>query len=177
MLQELVITAVGPDRPGIASDVTGQVHAAGANLADTRMVNLRGMFALIALVEGSAEALEGARARLEEAGPRIGLTIDFSAPASKEDLSAQREGVPFRLKTYSMDQPGIVHRVTSYLREQGVNVEELVTRLESAAFMGTPVFTMEVLMLVPKTASVKQLRQALEVLGDELNCDVDLDPA
>ena len=30
---QVVITAVGPDRPGIASDFTGHVHAAGANLA------------------------------------------------------------------------------------------------------------------------------------------------
>ncbi len=177
MSHELVITAVGPDRPGIASEFTGHVHGAGANLADTRMVNLRGKFALIALVEGTSEVLENVKKRLSEAGPRIGLEIDFSSPAAKETAGTQREGVPFRLKTYSMDQPGIVHRITSYLREQGVNVEELVTRLESAAFMGTPVFTMEILMLVPKKVSVKQLRQSLEALGDELNCDVDIDPA
>lgn len=172
---ELVITAVGPDRPGIASDFTGQVHAAGANLADTRMVNLRGQFALIALVEGTSAVLDDAKRRLTEAAPRIGLTIGYSTPAPKEPTP--REGVPFRLKTYSMDQPGIVHRITSYLREHGVNVEELVTRLESAPFMGSPVFTMEILMLVPKNLSVKALRQALEDLGDQLNCDVDIDPA
>jgi glycine cleavage system transcriptional repressor len=178
MSLELVVTAVGPDRPGIASDFTGVVHAAGANLADTRMVNLRGQFAFIALVEGTAEVLEDVKARLRDAAPRIDLRIDFSSPAPKErGASSQREGVPFRLKTYSMDQPGIVHRITSYLREQGVNVEELITRLESAPFMGTPVFTMEILMLVPKTVSVKNLRNALEELGDTLNCDVDIDPA
>ena len=174
---ELVITAVGPDRPGIASDFTGQVHAAGANLADTRMVNLRGQFALIALVEGTSAVLDDVKKRLTEAGPRIGLAIGFSTPAPREAAPAQREGVPFRLKTYSIDQPGIVHRITSYLREHGVNVEELVTRLESAPFMGTPVFTMEIVMLVPKNVSVKGLRHALEELGDQLNCDVDIDPA
>lgn len=177
MSHELIVTAVGPDRPGIASEFTGQVHGAGANLADTRMVNLRGKFALIALVEGTAEVLDDVKKRLAEAAPRIGLAIDFASPAPKESAAAHREGVPFRLKTYSMDQPGIVHRITSYLREQGVNVEELVTRLESAPFMGTPVFTMEILMLVPKAVSVKKLRQALEELGDQLNCDVDIDPA
>lgn len=175
MTHELVITAVGPDRPGIASEFSGEVHAAGANLADTRMMNLRGKFALIALVEGSAQQLDEVKKRLTEAAPRIGLTIEVSTPAAREP--GARDGVPFRLKTYSMDQPGIVHRITSYLRGQGVNVEELVTRLESAPFMGAPVFTMEVLMLVPKHVSVKTLRKALEELGDELNCDVDIDPA
>ncbi|MBX3191985.1 MAG: hypothetical protein KF819_33650 [Labilithrix sp.] len=170
---ELVVTAVGPDRPGIASDFTGHVHAAGANLADSRMVNLRGHFALLSLVEGTPEALEKLKGRLREAGPKIGMSFEFSA-APKADL---RQGVPFRLKTYSMDQPGIVHKVTTFLREQGINVEELETRLESAPFMGTPVFTMEILMLVPSATNVKTLRRSLEELGDTINCDVDLDPA
>ena len=174
MALELVVTAVGPDRPGLASDFSGEVSAAGANLADSRMMNLRGQFALIALVEGSEPVLAEVKKRLTAAGPRIGLAIEFSAAAPK---SGRREGVPFRLKTYSMDQPGIVHRITSYLREHNVNVEELVTRLESAPFMGTPVFTMEILMLVPKEVKVKNLRQALEELGEALNCDVDIDPA
>ena len=171
---EIVVTAVGPDRPGIASDFSGEIHAAGANLADTRMVNLRGQFAVIALVEGEAATPDEVKKRLADVAPRIGLRVEVSA-AAKE--ASHREGVPFRLKSYSMDQPGIVHRITSYLREQGVNVEELITRLESAPFMGTPVFTMEIPMLVRKGASVKALRRSLEAIGDELNCDIDMDPA
>lgn len=173
MSQEIVVTAVGPDRPGIASDFAGHVHAASANLADSRMMNLRGHFALIALVEGEPEALEGLKRRLRESAAKLALTFEFSAAPKAE----AHKGVPFRLKTYSMDQPGIVHRVTTFLREQSINIEELETHLESAPFMGTPVFTMEIVMLVPSTANVKALRDALEALADTLNCDVDLDPA
>ena len=173
MSHELVVTAVGPDRPGLASELSGHVHAAGANLADSRMINLRGQFALVALVEGPAEVLESVKKRLREAAPSMGLAIETSAAPK----TPPRAGVPFRLKTYSMDQPGIVHKITSYLREHGVNVEELATRLESAPFMGTPVFTMEIVMLVPPSVQVATLRRALEELGDSLNCDVDLDPA
>jgi len=173
---ELVVTAVGPDRPGIASEFAGAVHAAGANLADTRMVNLRGQFALLALVEGSREVLEAVEKRLRDAAPKIGLEFAFASPTPSSERGRDG-GVPFRLKTYSMDQPGIVHRITSYLREHAINVEELTTRLESAPFMGSPVFTMEILMLVPKNVAMRTLRTQLEELGDTLNCDVDLDPA
>ena len=172
--QELVITAVGPDRPGIASDFSGHVHAAGANLADSRMANLRGQFALLALVEGNADSLTSLRKRLQEAAPKMNLSLTFGEATKKAE---RLEGVPFRLKTYSMDQPGIVHKLTSYLQEQGINVEELETRLESAPFMGTPVFPLEILMLVPKALSVKTLRRSLEEVGDQLNCDVDIAPA
>jgi glycine cleavage system transcriptional repressor len=171
--QELVITAVGPDRPGIASDFSGHVHACGANLADSRMMNLRGQFALLALVEGSADQLTTLRKRLGEAASKMNLALSFG----EAKKAARLEGVPFRLKTYSMDQPGIVHKITSYLHEQGINVEERETRLESAPFMGTPVFNLEILMVVPKTLSVKTLKRSLEELGEQLNCDVDIDPA
>src|SRR5262245_59126015 len=69
--QELVVTAVGPDRPGVASDFSGHVHASGANLADSRMVNMRGQFALLALVEGNADVLTTLRKRLTEAAPKM----------------------------------------------------------------------------------------------------------
>src|SRR3954452_21329891 len=49
-----IITAVGPDRPGLVGDLTGHLHAAGANLLDSRMVNLRGQFALVLLMEDPA---------------------------------------------------------------------------------------------------------------------------
>jgi glycine cleavage system transcriptional repressor len=117
--------------------------------------------------------LETLKNRLRESADKLGLTYDFSGAPKAES----RKGMPFRLKTYAMDQPGIVHKVTTFLREQSINIEELETSLESAPFMGTPVFTMEIVMLVPSTTSVKNLRRSLEELADTLNCDVDLDPA
>ena len=173
MSEELVITAVGPDRPGIAAEFSGHVHEGGANLADSRMVNLRGRFAVVALVEGSKETIARTRETLAAAAKKMGLKVEFS----ESERSTPRGGVPFRLRSYSMDQPGIVHRVTSYLHEQGINIEELETRLESAPFMGTPVFTMELVMLVSQGVSVSSLRRSLEALGAALNCDIDLDPA
>jgi glycine cleavage system transcriptional repressor len=169
-LTQLVITAVGPDRPGLVRDISGHIHAAGANLADSRMVNLRGHFALLVLVEGGSEVLEKTRKTVQDAAPSMGLTVTFS----EEPAAAPRTGVPYRLKTYSMDQPGLVHKITSFLQEHGINIEELESDLDSAPFMGTSIFTMEVLLSVPPTVSVKELRQSLENLGATLNCDIDL---
>lgn len=169
-MTQLVITAVGPDRPGLVRDISGHIHASGANLADSRMVNLRGHFAMLVLIEGDAGVLSAVREAVRAAAPAMGLTVTFS----EEPAAAPRTGVPFKLTTYSMDQPGIVHKVTSFLQEQGINIEELESNIESAPFMGTSIFTMEVLLSVPPTVSVKTLRQSLEDLGATLNCDIDL---
>jgi glycine cleavage system transcriptional repressor len=173
-MSQLVLTAIGPDRPGLVGDFSGRLFAAGVNLADSRMVNLRGQFALILLVEGSDDALRRLQRELPPQAAQIGLAVTFTPQAPER---RPLESLPFRLKTYSMDQPGIVHRVSSVLQGHGINIEELQTRLESGPFMGTPVFTMELRISVPKSVAVRQLRRELDAACDALNCDYDLEPA
>jgi len=173
-MPQIIVTAVGPDRPGLVADLTRHVYEAGASLADSRMVNLRGHFALLALVEGAADALVGLRRALEGTGPSLGLRVDvYEANAS--GLRAVGS-VPYRLKAYCNDQLGIVARVTALLRQHGVNVEELQTRTESAPFAGTPLFILEGVVTLPQGKSVRQLRGELQELGDRIGCDIDLDP-
>jgi glycine cleavage system transcriptional repressor len=74
-MPQLVITAVGPDRSGLVDDFTGYLHAAGANIADSRMVNLRGQFALVLLAEGSEAALAEVERSLADAGRKSGLSV------------------------------------------------------------------------------------------------------
>lgn len=174
-MAEIVITAVGPDRPGLVNDLSGYLLDAGGNIADSRMVNLRGQFAVLLLVEANDAEAANIRRGVVAAGARFGLHVTLgpdAPPAGRLD-----SGVPFRLRTYAMDQPGIVHRLTHLLHRRGVNIEELQTRLQPGSYTGTPLFTMEMRLTVPTSVPVKQLRTELEELCGSLNCDVDLDPA
>ncbi len=177
--RQWVLTAVGPDRPGIVDDLTGHLHAGGANLLDSRMVNLRGQFAVVLLMEfPDAAAGEKLAAELPQVGRGMGLRADVAhqAPPPRR-TSPPPAGVPYRLKTYSTDRPGIVHGVAHLLQQHGVNIEELETRQESAPFAGTPLFLMEMRLTVPQGVPLRKLRGELETLCDSLNCDVDLEPA
>ena len=173
-MPQLIVTAIGPDRPGIVGQVTGHLHAAGANVLDSRMVNLRGQFAIILLIEAESTYLEKLRQTLPTLAEKIGLrlTLTDAAPAA-----TPVKGIPFKLKTYSLDQPGIIHKISDLLREQGVNIEELSARQESAPFAGDPLFLMEMRLTLPAGASISTLRSKLNTLCDTLNCDVDFEPA
>lgn len=173
-MAQMILTAVGRDRPGLVGELTGNLFKAGANLADSRMVNLRGQFALVMLLEGTDEVLASVRQAIPSAAEKMGLTVTFAGQGPAPEPT---QGLPFRLKTYSMDQPGIVHRVSEVLRKHHVNIEELETRLESAPFMGSPIFTLELRMHVPAQTRVPSLRKELEGVCEELNCDFDLEPA
>jgi glycine cleavage system transcriptional repressor len=173
-MKELVITAVGPDKPGLVGRLTAPLYEAGANLADSRMVNLRGQFAVILLAEVAERATEALQARLLTVAQDLGLTLTFREHEALEDKWPTTVGVPFRLRTYAMDQPGLVHRITDLLHRHGVNVEELETRSSPRPQTGAPLFSMELLMTVPPNVAIKALRRELELLCEELNCDVEV---
>ncbi len=174
-MQELVICAVGPDRPGLVDELTGLLHERGANIGESRMVNLGGQFAL--LLEAAAPAdlvdnlAQAARDRAQALGMTVTVTRSGVASATIE------HGRAMRLLVSAMDQPGIVHRVTHVLHQLGANVEDLTTRREPGAYTGTPLFRMELAMTLPGNARVRELRSRLEELCDSLNCDFELRPA
>lgn len=172
-MPQLIVTAVGPDRPGLVAALTRHVFEEGASLADSRMVNLRGHFALLALIEGSPQTLASLRRKLESDSTKMGLRIELyeAAPATARVPGS----VPYRLKVYSNDQPGIAARVTALLHQHSVNVEELETRVESAPFAGTPLFVLEGVVTLPPGTSARKMRDELGVLGEKIGCDIDLD--
>jgi glycine cleavage system transcriptional repressor len=173
-MSQLIVTAVGPDKPGIVGELTGHLHAAGANILDSRMVNLRGQFAVITLIEADESPAANLRQTLPAAGNAIGLTVTvIPAPSAAVVV----KGMPYKLKTYSMDQPGIVHRVTEVLRKHGVNIEDLSARQESAAFAGDALFILEMRVTVPAAVAIRKLRTELETACAAMNCDLDLEPA
>jgi len=173
-VQQLIVNAIGPDRPGIVGQFTGHLHEGGANVLESRMVNLRGQFAIIALFEAEDAAVEKLRQSLPALAKEIGMRVTIAGA----DAPGQTvPGIPFRLKTYSMDQPGILHGVSDVLRAYRVNIEDLSARQESAAFMGTALFLMEMTLTVPPNVPIKELRARLQSICDALNCDVDFEPA
>ncbi len=172
-MPQLIITAVGPDRPGIVGELTGHLHSAGGNIIDSRMVNLRGEFAMMILLEASEIDAASMTRDLGGVGKHIGLTLTVTPQITTPKVS---EGLRYRLKTYSLDQPGIVARLTNLLRAHGVNIEELSAWQESAAFAGSPIFMTEMTLTVPPAVALRKLRSELESVCTELNCDLDLEP-
>lgn len=173
-MAQVILSAIGRDRPGLVGDLTKFMVERGLSIADARMLNMQGQFAMIMLVMGEDGSIVRVREELPGFAQGLGLTLTWAPEAADWKPT---KGLPFRLRVYSLDQPGIVHRVSSLLQRHGVNIEELESSLESAPFMGAPLFTVEMHVTVPPGIPLRALRQELEVTCTELNCDVDLEPA
>lgn len=164
-----VLTAVGPDRPGLVEHIAEAVHGAGGNLEDSRMAILAGDFALIVLFRGSREVV----AAVERAGAELDLELRIK-PATPTGRPATH--ALYELEVTGVDQPGIVHRVASALTALGVNVASLESRLSQAAFHGTPMFNLRAELQVRPGGSVDALHERLAAVCQDLDLSYDLAP-
>jgi len=164
----LVLTAVGPDRPGLVSEISSFVHSAGANLEDSRMAILGGEFALLVLISGEERATREVAARGEALGARLGLRLLTKPTTSRQ---AARDFLPFHFRVTGVDRPGIVQRVAGVLAGRGVNVASLESRLEFAPESGTPMFILEANLQVPSALALEDLRRELSKACEEESWD------
>jgi glycine cleavage system transcriptional repressor len=173
MTEHAILTAIGADRPGLVDEVSAYILEHGGNIEDSRMVNLRGQFAMMVLIAGDHAVMDRIQADLDALASRAGLQTDFR-PAGRDSSKTAGAAMPYRLTATALDQSGLVHRVAHLLREMNINIESMDTRLAAAPYTGAPVFEMEVVMSIPRGVAVQVLRKNLGELCDELNIDWNL---
>jgi glycine cleavage system transcriptional repressor len=170
-----ILTAIGSDRPGLVDEVSQFIFDAGGNIEDSRMVNLRGQFAMMVLFSATDDRIEQLRGKLGTLNEQTHLTTALHAGGSGMSLSASSKSLPYRLTATAIDQSGLVHRISHALRESGVNIESLESHLAAAPYTGAPMFEMELLLTLPPSTPIKALRTQLGQLCDELNIDWQLE--
>ena len=170
MIASLVVTVIGPDRPGIVSKLSAQAQRFGANWSGSRMASLAGQFAGIVHFEvppENAEALAAALRDLESSDLRVVIARGEGAP-----VSPGRRAV--KLELVGHDRPGIVRDLSGSLAERGVSIEELHTEIVSGAMSAEHLFKVKALLLVPNSVSNDELRRGLEALANEMMVDIAL---
>lgn len=166
----LVLTIIGPDRPGLVSAISDTVTAGGGNWLDTRMQSLAGMFAGILLVAVPAEkagALVAALKLLETRGMRLVVETAAGATAAQAARLAT-------LDLVGLDRPGIVRDLSRVLAEQNVSIVELETEREAASFSGEPMFKAKAELALPEGLDIDALQTSIEKLARELMVDLKL---
>src|SRR5687768_4055687 len=123
-----ILTAIGADRPGLVDEVSEFIFERGGNIEDSRMVNLRGQFAMMVLLGAPEGTLSKIKSELWQLQQQSGLQIELRPAAATTAASAQ--AIPYRLVATAIDQPGLVHRLAHLLRSAQVNIESLETHLK-----------------------------------------------
>ena len=161
----LIMTVVGPDRPGLVSALSEAVAARNGSWLESRMARLAGQFAGIVLVEAPEALLDDLRA-LESQGLQIVVQSGTSAAV---ETAAEPSSL---LEVVGNDRPGIVRDITQILVRNRINIEELTTGVASGSFSGETLFRVTALVRAPDPAAMEAMRAGLELLGNELMVDI-----
>jgi len=173
--QYLVLTAVGTDRPGLVAELTALLAGRGVNVADSRMAVLGGEFALMMLVSAPEEKLAHVRDEIGPLAERLGLALLVKETRSPAAHRAGRVR-SYQVVVHALDHPGIVHRVTTALRELGGNIVSLDTAAYQAAVTGSPLFRMTLCADFPAEVTAARVRETLAQVSEAANADVEVQP-
>jgi glycine cleavage system transcriptional repressor len=167
-VNELAITVVGRDRPGIIADVSGILAKLGLNLTDSTMTLLRGHFAMTLICAGTtADAeVEAALRPLTEDGGLLAMVR--AVPPESPTTTA---GASHLLTVHGADRLGIVAAVTRALAGFGGNVTDLTTRLTGTLYL------LSAEVDLPSTVDVEDVVDRLDEVGHALRVRVSLRPA
>jgi glycine cleavage system regulatory protein len=171
MQTHLVLTVIGPDRPGLVSALSDTIAAGGGNWLDSRMASLAGQFAGILLVgveSARAGDLRAALQRLDMMGLRL---LVEQSPA---EAAAVSKGRVLKLELIGQDRPGIVRDISRVLAENHVNIGDFHTERSSGSFSGEAMFKATALLNLPTGLDENALKHGLESLANELMVDLEL---
>lgn len=171
MQTSLVITVIGPDRPGLVDSLSTAINENGGNWTRSRMAHLAGQFAGILHVQLTEDAAGRLRTALDElTGDDLQITV--AVEGSTADTGSQ--GLTLKLDLVGQDRPGIVKEVSHVLAERGVNFEELETECESAPMSGEMLFKAHATLHAPDDVDLDALRSDLETIAQDLMVELSL---
>lgn len=169
----LVLSCLGPDRPGLVAEVTEYVITHGGNIEDSRMAVLGGEFGVLLLVSGAPEriaALEQSTAEIEQ---RTGMSVLARRTKSPEE-HRRAATIPCVVTAEALDHEGIVRAVARALSATGVNIVSLEATSYEAPVTGSQLFRMEARIDVPAGVTIGKVRKAMDQVAEEENLEIDV---
>jgi len=152
MWKQMVLTAVGRDRPGLVEELTKLVFHYDGNVEASRMVRLGGDFAMLVFVRAPEDRIHDLRRAVDDLHyTKFDVLTRLSEADGETDDSTPSRCV---ITVLGADHMGIINQEVS-----------------AAPMSGTPLFNMSAEVVVPPRLAVADLREAMAFIGNEMGVD------
>ena len=166
---QLILTAIGDDRPGLTKALADAIADAGGNWLESQFSTLGGYYVGSVLVELPDERLDGLKTAVREIDAS-GFSIEVQPLAETHEPTHSRA---FCFDLVASDRPGIVREVSTAIAELGASIDELETGTETEAWSGQTMFRARVCVAVPDGMSAEKVRDKLEEISGEMMVDIE----
>ncbi len=167
MICPLVMTVLGPDRPGIVEAVADLVRLHNGNWKESRLAHIQDQFA--GIIELSVD--ENSKQAFLDALPSLYDSHRLQCQVS-EGAGGEASGRLVTLECIGQDRPGIVFAISDLLHEANANVESMDTRYQNAPMSGEQLFCATFKVHLPENVDLNALEEQLSRISQELMLDV-----
>ena len=171
----LIISAVGSDRPGIVSELSGTITSHGGNIEKSRMTRLGSDFTIIMLVTVDPkweESLVVALQAIKE------LSITTKGTEANTVIAGENckdtAGENCQISLSGADNEGIVKVLSKYLAEKSINIIEMDTHISQAPISGSPLFNLNAAVSIPGEIDGRDIQSDLSQIAQDLGVEIHL---
>lgn len=172
MTAKLVISALSTDRPGLVDKLSNIIYNHALNIEDSRMTVLGGEFAILLLVAGEPSSLAALQSQQGEIEQALNMSL-LIKPTTASDTTDNI--VRYSVNVTALDNPGIVHNITSFFSKRDINIINLQTERYFAPHTGSPMFALHMTIGISAEFDIAELRDTFLDACDELNLDAELE--
>lgn len=169
----LVLSALGPDRPGLVAELSRYLTERGANIEESRMVTLGGEFGMLVLASGDADTIARVRSDAASLEQKTGASVLLRDTVDPRSLADTRP-LPCTVLADALDHEGIVHTLAAALERLDVSIVSLETSSYNAPWTGADLFRFEATCSLPRALLVSDLRKALDEVARAQGIDVEV---
>ena len=163
--KHIIISALGPDKPGIVSKLSKVITDSKSNISESRMVKLGGDFTMMILASVSEKNMDSLVQNLNEITE---LTIEIHETNLGDDEVERGEA---SIVLSGTDNEGLVYSLTEKLAEHNINIIEMNTGVVNAPMSGATLFLLNALVSYNKN-QLENIKKELIKLSDELDIDI-----
>lgn len=160
-----------PDSPLLA--VSRRIADSGCNLVDARLATIGRDVSVLALAQGSWDAVAKLEAMLTRLEREEGIRLMWYRTGTK---SLQSDLLPYMIEVVAADKPGILFQLADFFDRQGISVESLQCTRYRAMQTGAEMFSAQITVGIPSAMHIAALRDDFLEFCDHLNLDAIMDP-
>lgn len=166
--QHLVLTAIGQNKTGLVSELTGLITQCNCNVLDSKMAIFGNEFTMIMLLVGDHSAL----LELEVKLPQLAVQLNLLTMMKRTAKHQEQDRPQFMVQLDGPDQTGTIKKLTSYFASHNIDIASLKSNTQIRN--NEEWQTAEIHIDLPDSITPEQLKSGLDAECQilKMNCTV-----
>lgn len=167
-MEYLSIVTLGPDLPQVISALAELITKYECHILRSRATSFGSDLATIAFICGNWNSMAKLEAALQSFGKNHEVTILINRTQMPTKAAS---ALPYYATVVGLDDGNLINEVISFFVEQQIVIDDLNLRTNIVTATETPIFKLELILHIPTTLNIINLRNQFVVLCEELNID------